>query len=256
MATQTFTITFGDQAENHIGMQKIGQASNEGFDLEDLNRAKEWFEKKGAKCSLIDLKILLPSDIIADNAYVLVIHQGLDWILQPYNSNYFYQEQVTLNKDVKALMYGRVVNKNARHNLCFGFETQEPNYEIGKGRIIAFNSVPILNYVREMLPQIIGNKGNNLVAEGNYYYDITKCGIGFHGDGERLRVIAIRVGASLPLHYHWFYQSKPVGTRGEIILNNGDMYIMSEKATGNDWKKKNIFTLRHAAGAQKYLIIK
>jgi hypothetical protein len=33
------------------------------------------------------------------------------------------------------------------------------------------------------------------------------------------------------------------------------MYVMSEKATGNDWKKKNILTLRHAAGAEKYLTI-
>ena len=28
---------------------------------------------------------------------------------------------------------------------------------------------------------------------------------------------------------------------------------MSEKATGNDWKKKNIYTLRHAAGSKKYI---
>lgn len=41
--------------------------------------------------------------------------------------------------------------------------------------------------------------------------------------------------------------------RGEVILNNGDIYIMSEKAVGTDWKKKNTLTLRHAAGAPKYL---
>lgn len=27
--------------------------------------------------------------------------------------------------------------------------------------------------------------------EGNYYYDINKTGIGFHGDSERKKVIAI-----------------------------------------------------------------
>lgn len=31
---------------------------------------------------------------------------------------------------------------------------------------------------------------------------------------------------------------------------------MSEKATGYDWKLKKIPTLRHAAGAEKYLTIK
>ena len=33
-----------------------------------------------------------------------------------------------------------------------------------------------------------------------------------------------------------------------IDLSHGDMYIMSEKATGNDWKKSSIETWRHAAG--------
>jgi len=47
MAAQTFTITFGDQAENHVGMQKIGQLSQTGFTLEDLNRAKACFEQNG-----------------------------------------------------------------------------------------------------------------------------------------------------------------------------------------------------------------
>jgi hypothetical protein len=35
-----------------------------------------------------------------------------------------------------------------------------------------------------------------------------------------------------------------------------DIYAMSEKATGFDWKKKTIVTLRHAAGCKKYLQIK
>ena len=34
--TKTFTITFGDVAENHKGMQKIGTLSDVGFNLNDL----------------------------------------------------------------------------------------------------------------------------------------------------------------------------------------------------------------------------
>jgi hypothetical protein len=36
------------------------------------------------------------------------------------------------------------------------------------------------------------------------------------------------------------------------MLNHGDLYVMSEKAVGQDWKRKVIPTLRHAAGAKKY----
>ena len=65
-------------------------------------------------------------------------------------------------------------------------------------------------------------------------------------------MIAIRLGTSMPIYYNWFYKSEPKGQRMLIQLNHGDMYIMSEKAVGNDWKLKNKPTLRHAAGAAKY----
>ena len=249
-AKQTFTITFGDQAENNVGMQKIGSLSTKGFDLNDLTVAQNWFQQKGAITTLYDLKSLLPSDITqADDAHLLVIKGGLSYLLPPSKTiNDFYAEQDALEKDKKAFMYGRVVNKVARHNLCFGTYNQEPDYEQGQGRIVSFDDVPLLNTVRNRFVDVIGDKGNNLVAEGNYYYDINKCYISYHGDTERKKVIAIRVGQPFPLYYQWYHQSKPVGDCGELMLDSGDIYIMSEKATGNDWKRRTIYTLRHAAG--------
>jgi len=42
-----------------------------------------------------------------------------------------------------------------------------------------------------------------------------------------------------------------------VFLNDGDLYIMSEKAVGTDWmRNKSGYTLRHAAGAKKYLKLK
>ena len=64
----------------------------------------------------------------------------------------------------------------------------EPDYEHGKGRIIAYDDVPILKNVYDNFPTFFGRKGTNLKGEGNYYYDIRKCGIGFHGDTERRKV--------------------------------------------------------------------
>ena len=34
----------------------------------------------------------------------------------------------------------------------------------------------------------------------------------------------------------------------KIDLTNSDIYVMSEKAVGTDWKRRNIKTIRHAAG--------
>ena len=94
-------------------------------------------------------------------------------------------------------MYGRVVNKVARHNLCFGASSQEPDYEQGQGRIVSFDDVPLLNHVRNHFVEFLGDKANTLVAEGNYY-DVKKCYISYHSDCERKKVIAIRVGAAFP----------------------------------------------------------
>jgi hypothetical protein len=110
-----------------------------------------------------------------------------------------------------------------------------------------------LNTLRKNLLFIIGEKALDLKAEGNYYYDITKCGIGYHGDSERRRVVGVRIGATLPLRYQWFYQSKSIGPFINFNLEHGDIYIMSEKAVGTDWKSSNIPTLRHAAGCDKFI---
>jgi len=75
------------------------------------------------------------------------------------------------------------------------------------------------------------------VEKGNYYYDPSKCEIGFYGDTQRKIVIAVRLGQSLPLHYQWFYQSKSIGQQIELMIHHGNIYVMSIKAVGTDWKK-------------------
>lgn len=252
----TITITFGDVAENHASMQKIGTIASTGITITELQEIMTNFQSLGNKCEWIDLNSALSDDDKpkAASAALLVIRNGLDnaFGIKP---DELFKEHTDLPVDKKALMRGRVVNKHARHNLCFSEMSQEPDYENGKGRIVKFEDVPLTNIIRTRLPDLVGEKSMNLQAEGNYYYDNSKCGIGFHGDGERKIVIAIRLGSSSPLHYQWFHQTKPVGNRIELNLNHGDMYIMSDKAVGFDWKKRTIYTLRHAAGSSKFLKI-
>ncbi|AGF84974.1 hypothetical protein QJ854_gp808 [Moumouvirus goulette] len=247
----TYTITFGDQAENHVGMQKIGSLSNHGYNLSDLINIRNYLSDRNIKSDIFDLNYVLEKlDIQPDDeAYILVIHNGVNELINKTASSDIFEELKNLSWDNKALMYGRVVNKNARHNLCFGDISQKPNYEKGRGTIINFKLVPVLKILKEKIYKITGD---NLVAEGNYYYDINKCGIGYHGDSERRKVIGVRIGKTIPLVYQWYYQSKPIGEPIIFELGDGDIYIMSEKATGNDWKYKNKYTLRHAAGCSKY----
>lgn len=251
---ETITLTFGDCAENHKNMQKIGEPSKSGFSKKELDEAKKYFEDRGVVCEMVDLKSLLQQSEVKctlTDAYLLIIRGGVNSLLHDTdrNADDLFNEHSQLKWDSKAFMYGRVVNKKARHNLCYSDFEQTADYENKKGTVISFNSVPILRNIRDKLHTVMGSeKAHKLQCEGNRYYDIRSTYIGFHGDAERHIVIAVRLGKSFPLHYQWYHRSEKIGQLYTTVLNHGDMYIMSEKAVGTDWKKSSGYTLRHAAG--------
>lgn len=243
----TYTLTFGDQSENHVGMQMNGKISDEGYSVFELENIKNKLLSKDVNCNIIYLNQI--DNNISEKlpeAGILIIKNGIE--LFGVNSSDMYMEQNNLEYDKKAFMYGRVVNKLSRHNICFSDYKQNPDYENKKGRIVAFNDLKILNIIKNKLPEFFGDKAYNLQCEGNKYYDINKCYIGWHGDGERKIVIGFRFGEKFPLYFRWYKNGKIISEDIKIELNSGDIYIMSEKAVGFDWKKKRICTLRHCAG--------
>lgn len=261
-SNKALTLTFGEQAENHVGMQKIGKLAEHGFTIEDMQFVRQRFLDMGClDCNIYNLKemsgICDPAILEKmEDAFVLIARRGVDYLLRDIGRDRItmFQEQNNLTPDSKAFMYGRVVNKVARHNLCFSEEAQEPDYENKKGRVVAFRDVPETLYVKERLEGLF-RINESFVGEGNYYYDVRKCGIGFHGDSERKKIVAVKLGEVVPLHYQWFYNRLPVGNRIELFSGDGDVYIMSEKATGCDWKSSRKYTLRHAVGCPKFTTI-
>lgn len=250
---ETITITFGDVAENHVGMEKLGKKRHNGFFVEDLVFAKSVLEDFGYDVSLIDLVAESKFDAsLLEPAAVLVIKNGAKFFTQLD----LWEELSGLEWDKKMFNARRKVvqQKIARHNLCFADITTSPKYEEGRGRVYNFKDMPGLKEIRKKLPEVFGYTAYNLVAEGNRYYDVKKCGIGFHGDSERKVVIGVRLGADFPLEYQWYHRSSPVGERIKIELGDQDVYVMSEKAVGSDWMKSSLYTLRHAAGFHKRFI--
>ena len=101
---------------------------------------------------------------------------------------------------------------------------------------------------------MLGQKAEGLYAEGNHYYQ-AKSGIGFHGDAERKIVVCLSLGSTSVLRYQWRKpgDSTPFGPPVDLTLNHGDMYVMSEKATGGDWMKRSRYRVVHGAGSTKYI---
>jgi len=252
MSGKVYTITFGDVAENHARMQKIGSLHESGYSIEKLKNIQEKLVGYGLETEMIDLNRGSDGSEFGEEfekAKDLIIRRGGQFILGDEFNNLM-AENDELCHDKMALMRGKVVNKIARHNLCFADLDQEPLYSEGKGRIVSWGRVSRISQIRQVISE--WTEDVLLNGEANYYYDISKCGIGFHGDGERRKVFAIRMGETLPIHFQWFRRSEPVGDPFIIDLNDGDMYIMSEKAVGFDWLKKIKPTLRHATGCRKY----
>lgn len=252
--SKVITITMGDVAENHVGMEQLGTqvGVGEGFNLKDLKEIKKNLKAIGIISKILTLKS--PKPDVQDNAYVLVAKGAVTKILNQksnHDDQKLMDEQLKLDWDKKALMRGKVVNKHARWNLCYDTKSSAPNYEEGKGRVIAYSKIPVTKLLVESLPTYFGDKAKNLKGEGNYYSS-SAGGISYHGDGERRKVIGIRLGESLPLYFQWYHSHERVGNKIKVDLDGGDIYVMSEWAVGTNWKKSTLYTLRHATGAKKY----
>ena len=291
-------ITNGEQGENHAGMQKIGKGlADKGYTLDNALKFKSKFEEMGGTALLYDLRDecgVNEDEVLkdyCDEAFVLKFEDGVnvlfrnkiykeitkkinnrdimkyknmskcvEKIMSKFNATKLFEEQFTFEWDKKYwdTRRSKVLNKHARHNVCYGKEKQEADYENKKGTVIAYSQLKVMRAWRKELLELLEEEDDGFVAEGNLYYDVKKTGIGFHGDAERRKVVAGNFcdeGVVRELHYIPYYFGKRVGKRFKMELRNGDMYIMIGAAAGTEWKKRLIVTFRHAAGVagSKYL---
>ena len=115
----TITITFSESVENHRGMQIIGKKADKGYSDEDIRKYYYKFKNLGYKVEYYDLNQSL-KDVEANKASFLIVGN----FLKEDSARNTQNELTNLKWDTKAFMYGRVVNKKARHNLCFGFRSR------------------------------------------------------------------------------------------------------------------------------------
>ena len=160
--------------------------------------AKSYFEKMGCVCELICLNDLIEDNDGVEKAYVLIMRNSVDKIYEnekcEKKSKDLYEELKKRKWDDKYwdTRRGRVLNKNARVNMCVSDFSQEANYEEKKGTVYNFKDLNLLNIIRKNLNNV-GKAFENMNAEGNWYYNLVNCGIGFHGDVERKKSIGCKI---------------------------------------------------------------
>jgi len=237
------THTFAECVENHDGMQTIG-----------CKRARGFTEKQLAACAKkLDNSELHSLKHEGETASVLVIRDGVDRLLGSNGAAKLLAESTSQAFDKQFLNTRRrvVQTKHGRHNNCYADEARAPNIAAGQGTVISFRNTPHMAELRAKLPELLGNEAAGLFCETNKYTDVhsAKVGIGFHGDTERSIVVGVRLGAaSQPLRFQWYHRAKAVSKEYAIDLKHGDLYAMSHKATGYDWRCSSKWTLRHGTG--------
>mgnify|MGYP001499413769 CR=1 FL=1 len=256
-------LTFAESVENHVGNQQIGERCQSGWSVGKLKNLKRKLDETNTSSSLVDLNRLLVGgdyEDVGEEASVLVIKNCVDGVFG-VKSNELFEHLKTLEWDKKYydVRRKRVLNKNARWNLCFSDVEQVADYENGKGTVYTFETAGIKRLKTKIESMMSGKSVNmeRLNAEGNYYYNVKKCGIGMHGDTERRKVFGVNLGdVNRQLVFQWYKNSKEVSDKVVIELEHGDCYIMSDKAVGFDWKKRSKLTLRHGAGIENSKYIK
>lgn len=237
----------GEQIETHHTMEKIGKLADHGFTHKDILHIHEHFSKFADPnknqvqlynlYSLIDMEKNEKTNTI-NYADLLVVKGGLNILLEQVGSDYaqLSKELFDLEFDKQKFMYGKVCESKARRCLCCADFDQKCDYtgDVKKGTVIDFKHLPILSSLRSKINEVSGLPENYLLAEGNHYYDSNQC------------------GDSFSLHYNWYQQGQPIRKHFKITLEPGDIYFMGDKTTGNDWKRRTIPTLRHAAGSEKF----
>jgi hypothetical protein len=156
---KTYTITLGDVAENHTRNQQIGTMHAHGHSVAQLMALKERVEREyGVTCEYVNLSEKWVGDGPVEEAGVLVMRKLGCAILGVENMSAVMKENDSFEHDKKALMRGRVVNKHARHNVCFDDKAQVANYEAGEGTIIAWEDVPLTNAIRLKMCELLEEK--------------------------------------------------------------------------------------------------
>ena len=253
---ERYAITFGEVAILHTGGEEVGSGRSEsGFSVAELRDVASVI---GEKARVVSVSETLPTHLqTAENeAAVLVIRNGASLIGGGSTADALLEEQRSVPYDRKYFDTRRqkTLNKQARYNIVFSEEGASHSDDYRQCTIQPFGTVSQLSSFREGLPSLLGDTHTQgLQAEGNHYYKKAS-GIGFHGDSERKVVICLSLGQPTVLRYQWRLpgSSEHPFPPVDVEIGHGDVYVMSEKATGYDWRSRSKVRVVHAAGATKY----
>ena len=195
----------------------------------------------------------------ASEACALLIKGGIQRLSKnPLAAGRLFQEQLDLPYEGKFFDKGRTFTRRSYKTLKFGQTEVGPSGDFAQPTVVSFNSVPQL---QQFLGHLDMFQDNLSSAQGIEYFvsrreqaadgGMMGCAsrLGWHGDSQR-RILSMCLGHPGILKFAWRLPGTSANlpkSHTEIFLDHGDVYLLSEKATGSNWKKRSLLRVVHTS---------
>lgn len=239
---ESYTALFGDCVKREA--PATGSVASRGFSPEHLREVASKLREQNIEAEIVALTPHC-GRADAEEACVLII-RGYD----PSLADDSLRQVQQLSYDTFTYMHGAVKQAHSRHMVYAAADGREAQPDNGLHTVVPWSDLEVLNRARKWVTEVLGTADVQSACVLKYP-DIRRCGIRWHGDGERRQTILYRLGENSirsPLHLQWYLQGNPISEPITIQLGHGDFCVSSAKAVGTDWKKRSIPTLRHATG--------
>ena len=264
------TATLCTPRENMYSMTKLYTGADNGITTEQLEKHAVAAEEMGFVVERVDLRAGVAGVPVPESALplgtppgqwpaatVIILRDAVGGFLQmpaAEGREVVYGELCDIRYDTKMWMdrQKKALNAHARYTSVVADCERDSTMDFdGQGVINHFRTTPFFDKLRRQVSGFLGRE-TPLISEINRYSDVKKAGIGWHGDAERALWSLVRLGPGtheMPLMFQWFHKSEPYGRIQKLNLRWGDVCFFSSKATGFDFGKPSLLTLRHAAGS-------
>ena len=261
------TATLCSPRENMHSMRKLYESADNGITPDRLRELCSLACQRGILAHWVDLRdgvasVPVPSTAAGNvqwpEAHVLILKNAIGPFLDmPADEarQLVYEELTSIRYDTKMWMarQNKALNAHARYTSVVADCERDSTMEIdGRGVINHFSSTPTFDKLRHAIGAFLGCE-TPLISEVNRYSDVKTAGIGWHGDAERALWSLVRLGPAthqMPLMLQWFHKSNPFGEIMQLDLAWGDVVFFTNLATGFNFGKPSLLTLRHAAGSK------
>ena len=195
-------------------------------------------------------------------ACLLVIKNGISLLMEDdADAAKLYPEQDRLRYDGKFFDKGKLKVKRAHKAMIFSAEGRKASDDYKQPTVTAFSEVPRLTHIRSALSTLLGPRTTDLEVDGTKYHTSfhekgddgklmkKKSNTGWHGDDKRKIVVGVCLGAAATLSFVWRLPGSSKNFHDTLVtipLHHGDIYVMSEKATGFDWKLTSLLRVLHS----------